>query len=381
MGNKKVDLCLIIEAPTMGGAQTVLLQLAHEFNRDRFDISMIMLNSKGQLSHMIPDDIRIIDLKRSVDRKYAWLINPLWFFRLINSIKSIEPDAILTTITGMNLCVIFAKLLARADAIVIVRETITLKDSLKTGMWVGKLKKWLCVLLYPRANKVVAPSQVVIDDLRSFIKLEEEQVAVIPNFVNPKRMDQYSSQPVDLGALRLQTDRPVIVSVGRLVRQKGFDIGIESVERVNRKFPCYYWIVGEGEEERNLREHVASRGLSNVVSFLGYQENPFLFLKHADLFLMPSRYEGFPNVLLEAMYCSLACIVTRYDRSVEEFLVDRENGYLTEPGDAASMAGTIEELLANPMLSRRIGRKAKERVRRFDIRLATDEYERLFVNG
>ncbi len=126
---------------------------------------------------------------------------------------------------------------------------------------------------------------------------------------------------------------------------------------------------------------MASRGLSNVVSFLGYQENPFLFLKHADLFLMPSRYEGFPNVLLEAMYCSLACIVTRYDRSVEEFLVDRENGYLTEPGDAASMAGTIEELLANPMLSRRIGRKAKERVRRFDIRLATDEYERLFVNG
>ena len=113
MGNKKVDLCLIIEAPTMGGAQTVLLQLAHEFNRDRFDISMIMLNSKGQLSHMIPDDIRIIDLKRSVDRKYAWLINPLWFFRLINSIKSIEPDAILTTITGMNLCVIFAKLWKR----------------------------------------------------------------------------------------------------------------------------------------------------------------------------------------------------------------------------------------------------------------------------
>ncbi len=379
MVDGKTTICLILDAPITGGAQNVLLQLAHEFKRDGFDVSMIFLSTQGELAHLIPEGIRIIDLGEAVAGKFARGMSPLWFFRLMYSLKSIEPDAILSTLTGINLSVILARMFARVDSIVIVRETITLRDSLKRGVWVGKLKKWLCSLLYPRAEKVVAPTQTVMDDMRTFVELHEEQVEVIPNFVNPKRMDESLSKPVDLGAHQLKTDRPVIISVGRLVHQKGYDLGIRAVEEVNRKCPCYYWIVGEGEEEEKLRKHVESRGLSSVVSFLGYQGNPFLFLKHADVFLLPSRYEGFPNVLLEAMYCSLACVVTRYDRSVEEFVVDGEDGCLTQLGDAASMADAIEGLLHDPMLSRRIGTKAKERVQRCDIRLAKDEYERLFT--
>lgn len=378
----KTKLCLILPSHLGGGAQKIMLQLANNFNRDKFDISLILFQSQGDYADLIPQDIPVFDLNMRLPAADRLKFAPGSFLRLCHLLRKLEPDIIFSTITGANLYVLLAKIVLGLKSYIIIRETIMLDLRLSSNTWHNKLKRILCKIFYPCANKVVAPADSVLKDLNTFIKLKKERQIVIPNFVNPTFIDRQLSKTTDFKQKNLQTDKPIIISVGRFDYVKGIDIGIKAFKKITEEFPCYYWLLGKGAEKENLMQMVKSLNLSDLVFFLEFQSNPYVFLEKADIFLLPSRYghEGFPNALLEAMYCRLPCVVSRYNESVESVIKDGFTGIITESENPMAMARAIRKLLENPELRQHMGAKARIKADSFNIFRTVEQYEHLFTD-
>ena len=380
--NTKLALCLVISSPLAGGAQKVMLQLANAFSRDKFDISVILCNSKGNLMHLIPRDIPVFDLKMPLSSAGELFIpNLVSFLKLCSLFRKLRPAIVFSTLTGPNLLVLLARFFSCRRTRLVIRETTIVSLRLDSPVWQDKLKKIMCKILYPFADKIVAPAGIVLDDLNTFIHLKRERQVVIHNFIDPGFIDHELSRTAPLTAGHLTHDKPVVISVGRLDRVKGFDIGIQAIAEAQKDFPCDYWLLGQGAKEGALKELVSDLGLSGRVHFLGFQANPYIFLRQADIFLLPSRYEAFPNALLEAMYCGLPCVVSKYNESVEDIIQDGFNGMIIEPENPTAMAHAIKKLLSNPSSKENIGTNARIRSESFNIFRTVKQYEDLFLTS
>ncbi|MFH0786366.1 MAG: glycosyltransferase, partial [Pseudomonadota bacterium] len=148
---------------------------------------------------------------------------------------------------------------------------------------------------------------------------------------------------------------PQIVAIGRLCQQKGFDRLIEAFPYLLGKKPAArLWILGQGPLEADLRNLICRSGLDEKIFLVGFQPNPFLWLKHADLFVLPSRFEGLPNILLEALACGCPVVALHHPGGTEEILkkLGLERRYVSSLEDWSSLwwvrpSGEVESALKN----------------------------------
>lgn len=208
-------------------------------------------------------------------------------------------------------------------------------------------------VIWKNASSVVANSQGLHDLARAFDSRFE--IPIVPNGVD---LNLYST-----------TERhdasPVILSVGRLVYQKGFDLGIQSLSGL--KHLDWQWnIVGDGPEMDALRALVNQHGLADRVNFHGWQSREQLIqcYKQANLFLFPSRHEGMPNAVLEAMASGLPVIASRIAGN-EELVVQKKTGFLVESENIQALQIALHELLENPSLRKSMGSASRRRVEKF----------------
>jgi glycosyltransferase involved in cell wall biosynthesis len=355
---KKRRLCLILQAPVLGGNERFMINLINGLDRDLFELHLVLFNPDGELRGLLPQDISI----HSLDMKIPALnhpTNPWFIFKLACLFRKLDPDVIFSTSGYPNLFTICAYKLSFIKAYLVIRE-ITLRFKFMKGDPLLGPKKKVYGILYHWADLIVAPSSDVLDDLRREGVLTTQRAMVIPNFVNEDLIKD--GLKADLPVPRLKFDRPVIVSVTRLETEKGIDTAIEAFSRVIREVPCYYWIIGTGLEAGRLKALARSLGVEHDVIFLDFQKNPWSFLKHADIFLLPSKLEGFSNALLEAMYCGVAPVVTRYDNYIGTFLGEGKHGVLVKPDDIPDMAQGLLKLLKSPDLRRTFAASARNEV-------------------
>lgn len=375
---EKIKICLVLHAPLGGGAEKVMIEIARHLSRDVFDVKLILLAARGEYDHLLPEDISVIDLGVKLPGQYQLTdFRSIW--KLSRVLKEIDPQLIFSTLGYTNLMTIIAKLLSGIRSKLIIRETTVLSVYLRTDK-LSFFKRTLYKKFYPYADAVVGPSRAVIEDLEGFIpSLKRRPRHVIANFINPRDIESGLSREWTPGARGLKTDRPVIISVGHLEKVKGVDLGLRAFAELNRIRPAYYWILGSGTQEQGLGKLSAQLGIENSVWFLGFQKNPYIFLKNATIFFLPSRFEGFPNALLEAMYIGLPSVVTRYNNSITDFINDGEEGLIVDPNDAMAMATALERLFNDNFLRENMGVKAREKANGFDIRNLMVRYEQLFV--
>jgi glycosyltransferase involved in cell wall biosynthesis len=157
---------------------------------------------------------------------------------------------------------------------------------------------------------------------------------------------------------------PLVLGIGRLSREKGFDLLICAAAEARRPFRLI--LLGEGPGGKGLRELAGRLGVADRVEFPGFQGNPYAWLRAAAAFVLPSRYEGFPNSLLEAMALGVPCVATRCPTGPEEIVTDDVDGLLVPVEDPGALAAAIDRLLGDPELRERLGRAARERVRAYD---------------
>jgi glycosyltransferase involved in cell wall biosynthesis len=196
------------------------------------------------------------------------------------------------------------------------------------------------------------------DWARGFVR--DNAIHVIPNPVKAMNGSGYPSSRQDSGH--------TVVAMGRLGKEKRFDLLLRAFYQCAKRHDDWSLIIlGEGEERRSLETLAVELGLQGRTSLPGLVQDPARFLQAADLFVMSSRYEGFPNALLEAMACGLAVISTDCASGPREIIRDGVNGLLVPSNDLEALASSMNRLMANREERQRLGARAAEVTERFSI--------------
>jgi glycosyltransferase involved in cell wall biosynthesis len=213
------------------------------------------------------------------------------------------------------------------------------------------------------------------EEIIRYARVDASKVVTIRNPVNVASISRLS-----------ETDNPFeeagagakhIVAVGRLEHQKGFDILIDAFALFLSRHPeSLLYLAGEGTLRTALQEQAEKLGIADRVRFIGYQDNPYPLMRYADLFVLASRFEGFPNVLLEALACKAKVVAADCPNGPREILSRIEYGLLVQPEDPRSLADGMLRSLD----TEQIGSEGYKRAIDYDCRVITSKYEKLLMN-
>lgn len=349
-----------------GGAERVFSLLLRHLDRKQFELHLAALSAGGEYMDAIPADVIVHDLKISrVRYALAGIVRLAW---------KVRPHAILSTLGNMNIAVVLSKLLLPRRTRLLVREAAITSIALAEETRRPKLWAWLYRHLYKRADVVVCLSDSMVDDMAEHFKVPREKLARIYNPVDVERVRQVA----DAGQNPYSGPGPHLVGIGRLARQKGFDLLIAAMPAVLERLPnARLTILGQGPLRDELTGQAQRLGLADAVCFEGFQKNPWRYLRHADLFVLPSRYEGTSNVLLEALALGTPVVATDCPGGTREVQNFHGGIVLVPPEDVSALAEAIVSACRTPKPDAGRGQSASGFLSMFDVQQIVGEYSRL----
>jgi glycosyltransferase involved in cell wall biosynthesis len=235
-----------------------------------------------------------------------------------------------------------------------------------------RLTNRLAARLYPYADEVLAVSAGVADSVAAATPLDRSDITVMYNPVDVEEVRRRSEEPVDHPWLQ-SDEHDVVLSVGRLAAAKDLETWLRAFARIVEERPSARGIVaGRGPDTDELKALGSRLGLDDVVSFPGYIDNQYAYMANASAFMLSSRHEGLPTVLIEALACGCPVVSTDCPSGPREILVDGEYGPLVDVGDERALADAVLETLEQPPSSDSL----HERANAFGLDTILDEYER-----
>jgi len=315
MNIKKSPLKTLFILPSLdaGGAEKVLISLANNINQKKYEPSLLSIRRHGPLKDTINPNVSFY----TRDKKPTRLIFP-FLYSLFKKIKRISPDIVISTMPLTNFAVLMLKPLF-PNTIFIVREAITPSFLLQKYKKTNFLIKKLYCYLYPKADLVLSPAEVIFNELKNELSIDDSNFQLLKNPVNVSKIRESIIFPKDLDP---QKDKIRFVACGRLGKQKGFDRLIIALERFNPQSDWKLDILGEGEEHDYLEELIKSKNLEDKVFLKGLIMPPYFYMAQADCLLMPSRFEGLPNAALESLACGTVVIATKESGGIREIAED-----------------------------------------------------------
>lgn len=297
-------ITLFIPDLEMGGAERVFVTLSRQFLQLGHGVRLILARKIGPLLAELDPRVEVIDLAAGPTRP-AWLFGLRTLWRLRRELRRNPPEAMLSTLTGANLVAIAARWLSGQRFPLIAREASSLSNVR------GQLRLLAMQLLYRRADRVIALTPHMRSQLASTLRLNERHLEVIGNPLDTERIERMSLATEELPAIT--SLQPYVVALGRLVPEKDYAtlIRAAAIARSRRIV-----IIGDGPQRTELEELIRQLDLGTTVLLLGSRLNPYPWLRHAAGFVLCSRWEGYPNALMEAMHFGLPVIATLYDDSV-----------------------------------------------------------------
>lgn len=347
---------LFILRPTLGqgGADRVSLTLLQQLSRERFDLSLVLVKKDGVLLEDLPPDVGVYTLDASNVLTAWWPLSRL--------LKLHQPDVLFSTSSGTNVTAVWARQLARYAGRVLLSERNVLFHGQKT--WKRRLMTTFKRLTYERADLVTAVSQGVKDDLIAELHLPPDKIQVVYNPILTSDLPALADESVDHPWFAEST--PIILGVGRLVPEKDFATLLRAFALVRAQRPCRLLILGEGNGRTELLQLAQTLGVTPDVDLPGFDKNPFKYMARCTMFVLSSRFEGLPGVLIQAMACGAPVIATDCPSGPSEIItVDGQDGFLTPVGDAQAMVEKILFLLDNPEKREVMGRHGRESAERF----------------
>lgn len=325
----------------MGGAERVFVTLSHQFVQRGYQVRMILAHKTGPLLNELDPAIEIVDLQAARPEQPAWLFALRTLLALRRHLRDNPPHVLLSTLTGANLMAILARPLSGRAFRLVIREAVTLSNAR------SRLRLQAMRWLYPHSDKIIVLTGTMKKQLSSVLKLPASQMEVIGNPLSVERITQRLEDQAE--QLRSQQHAPFWLAVGRLVAQKDFNTLIEAAALLrDRNTPIRLVILGDGPLRQQLQDRIYQLHLEDWVVLAGFTANPYPWFAKASGYVLTSRWEGYPNVLLEAQYFDLPIVAARYDDSVKEILDLTPNSlhHLVPVGNPTSVAdaiGTIYE--------------------------------------
>ena len=266
----------------------------------------------------MPSDVEFLDLQ-SPRVLYA-------LPKIIRLVWQQRPYAVFSTLGHLNLAVAMLRRLLPNGVRYIAREA-TVVSQLPVAYHIPRWWFWAYRRFYRQLDAVVCQSHAMRDDLVAHFGFPHEKAVVINNPIDVQYIRRLANEPVDMNLFpRSATNARTIhlVAAGSLTRVKGFDLLIEAIALCADP-RLHLTVVGEGPLLGDLQRLTVERGLTERVHFVGFQKNPYAFFARADAFVLSSRFEGFPNVVLEALACGTPVIATPSPGGVREIL-DKVDG-------------------------------------------------------
>lgn len=353
-----------------GGVESTTHRLAACF-RDRGH-RVDLLTFGHDSSHLRPDspfDVVDLDASRTLTSVPA----------VVSYLRDVRPDGLLATHYFANICAVVARSLARSDARLVLTERLSLShvfdgnDSLKYRLFPTLIR-----LTYPLADARVAVSADAAQDLADLAGLPASAVRHIYNPTLVEEVYQAADEPLEHPWFA--DDDRVLLGVGRLTGQKDFQTLIEALAAMDRP-DVRLVILGEGPRRADLEGLIAELGLGDRVELPGYVENPYKYMARADLFVLSSRFEGMPNVLVEAAALGTPVVATECPTGPAELLEGGKYGRLVPVGDPQALARAIDKTLANLPAARADVERLQSKLEGFRPEVACERYLEVLRGG
>ncbi|MEW5755870.1 MAG: glycosyltransferase [Pseudomonadota bacterium] len=322
-----------------GGAERVMLNLAKAFASHGIKVDLVLAQAVGEYVGEVPPQINIVDLHSSG----VFLSLP----RLVKYLSRSRPFAMLATQVHANVVALWAKRLSRSPTRLIVREAISLSYNTNNQFGIrSRLMPYFAKHSYPWADGVVAVSKGLAQQLEQKLGLDPKRIQVIYNPVSREELLRKAKADVDHPWFK-DMDEPVVLSAGRLTRQKDFATLIRAFALVRRKLSARLVILGEGELRGDLEALVRELGLQQSISLPGFKNNPYPYMARASVYVLSSVWEGMPNAAIEAMVLGTPVIATDCETGPNEVLGGGKYGTLVPVGDSRTMAHAIADVITN----------------------------------
>jgi glycosyltransferase involved in cell wall biosynthesis len=336
MDEKRISVLFLIPSLQGGGAERVFVSLLRHLDRNKFSLSLAVVDARHDVyRELVPKDVEFIDLDCSRVRQALPKILRLIYRR--------RPNVVLSTLGHLNLALAIIQPLLPRSVRFVARESIVvslLSLSYKVPFWWN----WAYRCFYKRFDKVICQSYDMKNDLIETFGLPESKTVVINNPVDIQYIRKMAADklPSDLFESNVLGEGKIhLVAAGRLVHQKGFDLLINALA-ICRNNNFFVTILGDGEARDELLQLSNDLDVAHQIRFVGFQANPFSIIARADAFVLSSRFEGFPNVILEALACGTPIISTPAMGGVREILSGLDGCLITEDVSAGALANALE---------------------------------------
>jgi glycosyltransferase involved in cell wall biosynthesis len=353
-----------------GGAEKVTVNLAKGLHERGIAVDLVLAKAEGPYLKQVPEGVRIVDL--GTGRVVTALP------KLVRYLRDNRPTALIAGISHCNVVAALARKLARVPLTLLAVEHSTLSRTKTTAKTLrSRFMSVFLQLVYPGVDRVVAVSQGVAIDLNEQLNLPKNKVAVVYNPIVDAELLELSRQPVDHPFLAADAP-PVFLAVGRMTEPKDFATVLKAFAFVRKQRPCRLIVLGDGPDRPMLEGLAQELGISDDVSMPGFTDNPYAYMSRAAAFVLSSRYEGLPTVLVEALACGTTVIATDCPSGPREIVKDRVNGHLIPVGDEKMMASVLFEVIdGKPKPRHTAGTREADRalgIERFRLDTATDRY-------
>ncbi|MCI5059448.1 MAG: glycosyltransferase [Alphaproteobacteria bacterium] len=310
----RLKVLFVLPALEAGGAERVLITLMNNIDREKYEPVFLSVRGEGTLQYLIDPAIPFHSLGQKLSCSSV--------STLFRKVKEIGPDVVVSTMAHMNFALLSLKRFFPQTRF-IVREAITPSFLLQKYKLRGAGIKALYKNLYPRADLVLSPSQIIFDEFTHDLGMSSSNFQLLRNPVDEEKI----RRKLEWDHTPEKTLR--FVACGRLGKQKGFD---RLIKRLSGFKPSCDWrldILGEGLERPYLESLIVKNKLENNVFLRGLIKEPYSDFARADCFLLPSRFEGLPNVALESLACGTPVIATRESGGIAEIAAEAPAGAVT----------------------------------------------------
>lgn len=372
---RRPTVCFVAPSLAGGGAERVAVQVLNALDPERWNRCLYLFDRRGPYLADLSPSIRI-ESGRAASRFGQWR-------QLRRFFRTLRPDVVVVFLSYFSVLTA-ARSAGTATRVVFDMGTpVTLFLEDRDYRWSRPWLKRLFVAAMRRAcaaaDLIRATSTGVADDLVRTYGASPARLCVVPNPVDVAAIANASGEPID-GVGDGRWTRPVIVAAGRLAEVKNYPLLIDTLAILRKTVPASLVILGTGDQEAAIRRAVHERGLDDVVHLCGFQQNPWKYMAHADVFALTSRYEGFGNVLIEAMACGVPVVATS-SAGTRDIVSDGVDGLLVERHEPGDVAAALARLLQDSTLRQRMSAAARRKADSYRTEAVVGAYDRALAGA
>jgi glycosyltransferase involved in cell wall biosynthesis len=364
-GRKRILFLVPAFREGLGGPERVISTLLRYLDHTRYECHLALVLGGPAFLENVPACVAVHRLRVSRMR-YALpaIIRVVWKLR---------PQTLLSTVSYLNAMLVMARPFLPAGIRLLLREATTPSGFIQKDTAQPRLWRWLYRYFYPRADKIICLSDSIVGDMALHFDVPREKLVRIYNPVDVSALQQLAGAEPN----PYHGNGPNLVAAGRLRKEKGFDLLLDALPVVAQRFPgVRLALLGEGPDENALRARAARLGIERHIDFLGFKQNPWPYFSNADLFVLPSRLEGMPNALLEALALGTLAVAADCPGAVREIKEATGALDLVAPEDSAALAAGIVSALCRR--GEQTGSSQWAALERFDPGQIAAEYSALF---